>query len=141
MQSRVLQYKAVCDIFYNMKNLLIKNTINIKILSFITFIVFILLGFFLYEDYGISLDERHHREHAFFWYTYSKKLIYEFFWSFTFVDKVNLANTQLYEEMSGAASFVGSPLSIFSEFLIEFFNVNGSKNIFEFRHLFNFFVF
>jgi len=124
-----------------MKNLLIKNTINIKILSFITFIVFILLGFFLYEDYGISLDERHHREHAFFWYTYSKKLIYEFFWSFTFVDKVNLANTQLYEEMSGAASFVGSPLSIFSEFLIEFFNVNGSKNIFEFRHLFNFFVF
>ena len=39
------------------------------------FIVIFLLGISLYQDYGISLDEKFHRENALFWYNYSKGFI------------------------------------------------------------------
>ena len=125
-----------------------KNSVNTKILSISIFIVFILVGLASYQDYGISLDERHHREHALFWYTHSKDLINDFFSSlfsstkyFTLSNETNLATTSLYDKMGGEVSFVGSPLSIFFEFLIDLFNIKNSKDIFEFRHLFNFLVF
>ena len=125
-----------------------KKIINIKLISILFFITFLLIGLFIYQDFGISLDEKHHRENAFFWYTYSKDLLNEIYFSIINPSKyilsgeyINIVETSKYNEMGGSASFVGSPLSVFCEFLIEYFNVKTTRNIFHFRHLFNFLIF
>ena len=54
----------------------IKNLSSTNIITILFFIVIFLLGISLYQDYGISLDEKFHRENALFWYNYSKGFIF-----------------------------------------------------------------
>ena len=52
-----------------------KNTLKLKHLSILFFFTIFLLGVLLFKDYGVSLDERFHRNNALFWHDYVKSFI------------------------------------------------------------------
>ena len=55
-----------------------KKLYNIKIAIYFSFIIFLIIGFSIYDDYGISIDEKFHRNNELFWYTYSKNALRDF---------------------------------------------------------------
>jgi len=128
----------------------IRNLLNINVLAILFFILIFLLGIKLYQDYGISLDETFHRDNASFWYIYSKGFILEL-WSLilnnseSFIpqnikNEVDLIGTVFYKE-GGVPSLQPVPLAIFYEFFVDIFNIESTKNIFQYRHLYNFVIY
>ena len=54
-----------------------KNLLNIKNLTILSFIVIFLLGLNLYQDYGVYFDNTYQRINALLWYDYVKSFILE----------------------------------------------------------------
>ncbi len=125
-----------------------KKLFNIKTSIYFSFLLFIIIGFYSYDDYGMSLDEQYHRNNSYFWYTYLKSTIKDFITTvfsgaetFTYESlKTNLTSSSFYQNNDEPA-FIAAPLSLFYEFLVDIFNIEREKNIFELRHLYNFFIF
>jgi len=119
----------------------IKNLINVKILSILFFIIIFLLGINLFQDYGIYTDDTYQRNNAFFWYNYVKSFVFDP--SLIFSNSLeNLISSEIKKINSSTnPSLQPTPLGIICELFIDLFNIEGSKNIFQFRHLFNFIIF
>jgi len=116
---------------------------KLKIISIIFFFTVLILGILLFKDYGISLDERFHKTNASYWQKYAKSFI------------IN-RNSQIYinhddvvkklvdsgnDLTSSVPSIQPVPLGILYEFFVDSFDLKNSKEIYQYRHLFNFLVF
>ena len=122
-----------------------KNLLSIKILTIFFFIIIFLLGLNLFKDYGIYTDDLFNRNNALFWYDYVKSITLEPGSSFSInletlikqniKDEIEIINTSTIPSLQPTA------LGIFCEFFIDLFNIDGSKNIFQFRHLFIFIIY
>ena len=100
-------------------------------------------GVTLYKDYGISFDEKFHRANASFWYKYAKDFLLD-------PNSSNVLNSEILikQKIEANDDFVESvpsiqpvPFVIISEFFIEIFDIKDSKNIYQFKHFFNFFIY
>lgn len=123
----------------------IKNLLSVKILTILIFAIFFLIGINSFQDYGIYTDDPWRRANDHFWYDYIKRVILNPSLFFTDNLKISLSES-LYNEVkniniSTTPSLQSSPLSFFCEFFLDLFNINKSRNIFQFRHLFNFIIF
>ena len=117
----------------------IKLLSNKNFLSFIFFLSILLCGILSFKDYGISLDEKWHRDNGLFYYEYVKN----------FFDGPNSSITKntekiINESIKEGGAIVGVPsvqpvvFDLISEFFIEKLNIKSSKDIYQFRHLLNF---
>ena len=114
---------------------------NLFILLF--FIIIFSTGLILYKDYGVSLDEKFHRENGSFWYKYSKNFILDN--SSPIVEnsekliKERISNGDFIESIP---SIQAAPFVIISELFLDILNTKKeSINIYQFAHLFNFIIY
>lgn len=121
--------------------MLINKRLNQNVINLIFFLIIYYIGFALYKDYGIYLDDTYQRNNANFWYKYVKSLILDPSLSF---------NIRLNDLISGDIKTINSstlpslqptPLGIFCELFIDFFNINNSQSVYQTRHLYNFSIF
>jgi len=103
-----------------------------KLVFYITLSFFFIAGLKSFQDYGISLDERWHRETGLLYYEFIKGFIFQ---------KV---------EMSSIREIVTGPVSVISqqvifdlpiEFLIDLLDIEYSYQIYHLRHFINFLYF
>jgi len=117
----------------------IKLLSNKNFLSFILFSSILLCGIFSFKDYGISLDEKWHRDNGLFYYEYAKN-----FFEGPNSSVTNNAEKVINESIKAGGAIVGVPslqpviFDLISEFFIEKLNIKSSKDIYQFRHLLNF---
>ena len=120
----------------------IKLLSNKNFLSFILFSSILLFGIFSFKDYGISTDEKFHRDNGSFYYKYVKNFFHGPNSSIT-----NNAEKLINENIKAGGAIVGVPsvqpviFDLVSEFFIEKLNIKSSKHIYQFRHLLNFIFF
>ena len=121
----------------------LENLTNNKFIVLFFFISFFVLGLLIYKDYGISLDEEFHRNNALFWYSYIKGHLPGFASSI-----ISESESLIINSINKNDDYVGSvpsiqpvPLAILYEFIIDIFNIKETKNIFQYRHLYNFTIF
>ena len=123
----------------------IKNLLNIKIFIILIFIIFFLIGINSFQDFGIYIDDPWRRSNDLFWYNYVKSLFLNPNLSFADnLDKLlneNINNKIKTITVSTNPSLQSAPLGFLCEFFIDFLNIEKSRNIFHFRHLFNFIVY
>ena len=120
----------------------IKRIIKKKFFTLLLFTTIFMSGVSLYQDYGISFDEKFLRTNASFWYKYAKDFLLD-------PNSANVLNSEnLIRQKIETNDFVESvpsiqpvPFVIVSEFFIEMFDIKGSKNIYQFKHFFNFFIY
>jgi len=116
---------------------------NIFRINFIFFFIFyFLIGFFIYKDYGIGIEEHFHRQNGFYWL----KKIFTFFrldhLNFLALEKYNAIRT--YDPSlpdSEFINFYGIAFDTPAAFIELILKLNESKLYFEVRHLLNFFFF
>ena len=113
-----------------------KNLLNIKNLIILFFITIIFLGFNLYQDYGVYFDNTYQRINAFLWYSYVKSFFLEPGLSLT-NNLQNLIQQNNIETISDSTlpSLQPIALGLFTEFFIDLFNIEGSKNIYQFKDI------
>jgi len=119
-----------------------RTLINKNVFTTILFLVIFLLGSLIFRDYGISFDEKFHRNNASFWFNYSKDFLSDSNSSSVNISE-NLINQKIEDNdfIINVPSIQPVPLVIISEFFIELFNIKESNNIYQFKHFFNFFIF
>ena len=119
-----------------------KSLLNIKTLTILSFIIIFLLGLNLFQDYGVYFDDTYQRINALLWYDYIKSFILEPGLSFAnnLEHLIKQNNVEIINN-STLPSLQPIPLGIFCEFFIDVFNIEGSKNIYQFRNLFNFIIY
>jgi len=108
---------------------------NKKILVLFLFISFFLIGFSIYSDFGIGVDEDNSRINGFV----SLRYIYEIFLPenlFSIDSIINVPNINEYNEQGNGVVF-DVPLA-FAEII---FDINDIRNIYLIRHFFNFLIF
>jgi|ETNmetMinimDraft_32_1059908.scaffolds.fasta_scaffold28895_2 hypothetical protein len=122
-----------------------KNLLYIRSLTILIFVIIFLVGINSFRDYGIYTDDSWRRINDLFWYNYIKISILEPSLSFAnnleILLNKNISNEIKTITISSSPSLQTAPLGIFCEFFIDFFNVEGNRNIFQFRHLFNFIIY
>ena len=104
-----------------------------KLIFYITLLTFFIIGLKSFQDYGISLDERWHRETGLLYYEFIKGFIFQ---------KVDIASFR--EIVTGNVLPVITQQVIFDlpiEFLIDLFDIENSYQIYHLRHIINFFYF
>ena len=119
-----------------------KNLLNIKNLTILFFITIFLLGLNLYQDYGVYFDSTYQRINALLWYSYVKSFILEP--GLSLADNLkHLIQQNNIETINNSTlpSLQPPALGLFCEFFIDLFNIEGSKNIYQFRNLFNFIIY
>ena len=99
----------------------------------------LIVGSYLSQDYGISADEKFHRNNGLFYYNYLKSL-FIYFDIHAFDEAKNLIkeNINVGEHISSVPSIQPVIFDLIAEFFIDLFNIQESKNIFQFRHFLNF---
>ena len=119
-----------------------KPLINKNIFTTLLFLIIFLLGISIFQDYGISFDEKFHRDNGSFWYKYSKSFLFEPD-SSNVHNSNNLIKQKIKEDdfLINVPSIQPVPLIMVSEFFIELFNIKDSKNVYQFKHFFNFLIF
>jgi len=120
-----------------------KDSLKLKHLSILFFFTVFLLGILLFKDYGVSLDERFHRNNALFWHDYVKSFISDTN-SSAVNESINLLKERIKTKgnfVSGVPSIQPVPLAILYEFFVEAANLKNSKNIYQYRHLYNFIIY
>jgi len=120
-----------------------KDSAREKKLSITFFLVIFLLGILLFKDYGISSDERFHRNNALFWHDYIES-IFKDKTSFESNGSIKLIENSIKNNndiISGVPSIQSVSLPIIYEFLLDFTNIKDSKEIYQYRHLYNFIIF
>ena len=104
-----------------------------KLVFYITLSFFFIAGLKSFQDYGISLDERWHRETGLLYYEFIKGFIFQ---------KVEISSIR--EIVTGNVLPVITQQVIFDlpiEFLIDLFDIENSYQIYYLRHFINFFYF
>ena len=118
------------------------NLLNIKNITILFFITIFLLGLNLYQDYGVYFDNTYQRENALLWYSYVKSFFLEP--SLSLADNLkNLIQQTNIKTINNSTlpSLQPIALGLFCEFFIDLFNIEGSKNIYQFWGLFNFIIY
>jgi len=116
---------------------------NIFRINFIFFFIFyFLIGFFIYKDYGIGIEEHFQRQNGYYWL---KKIL-----SLFNLDDLNSLAIEKYNTIRTNDPYLPDP-EIFNYYGIVFdtsaafieliLKLNESKLYFEIRHLLNFFFF
>ena len=122
-----------------------KNLLNIKIYTSFFFVIIFLLGANVFKDYGIYTDDLFQRSNAFFWYEYVKIFVLEPSLSFeNNLDKLISQNSFDEVKIISSSTIPSSQpviLGIFCEFFIDLFNIESSRDVFQFRHFFNFIIY
>ena len=115
-----------------------KNNLLISSLFFIYFII----GFTIYQDYGIGIEEHFHRQNGFYWL---QKIL-----SLLKIDTLSFLALEKYQEIRNYNpelpnpkffNFYGVVFDVPAAFLEIIFKLNDSKLYFEIRHLLNFIFF
>ena len=113
------------------------NTRNKNIIIYLVFSAIFLVGINIYRDYGLTLDDEIYRKNGEFYYEYIKIL---------FLSKSVLGLNDLEslsEKILGEIGIINHP--VFYELILAIFidllNINYSKEIYEFSHFLNFFIF
>jgi hypothetical protein len=114
---------------------------KIKFIYFF-FICYLLLGLFIYSDYGIGIEEHFQRQNGFYWL---KKIL-----TFFRLDDLNFLVLEKYNNIisydpslpnSEFFNFYGISFDTPAAFIEVILKLNESKLYFEIRHLLNFFFF
>ena len=108
---------------------------------YLIFLFFLILGLNIYKDYGISVDEPFQRTSGYYWYIW----ILENF--FNGSENINSLKNN-FEKMEWAKALKEGAFiqygSIFDTFLVyieNYFDLDEAKNIYQTKHLANFFIF
>lgn len=123
----------------HISNFLKKNLANLGIISF--FIIYFLIGFNIYKDFGISTDEPFQRTSGHYWHLW---IIENLFPRYDGLSSLS----ENFKKMDWSKSMLGG---MFIQYGVVFdlicavgeniFQVNGKQNIYFFRHFLNFFFF
>ena len=109
--------------------------LNQKLTTFLFFLIFFLIGIFLFQDYGISIDEDNTRIVGF--------LSLEYIFKIFFPEHVSLIKETISDQRGAHSGFETSGV-IFDlpmAFLELIFQIDDSKQYYMLRHFFNFFLF
>ena len=113
---------------------------NLKtlILIYLIFIILLITGLKSFKDFGIYGDEPIHRWIGSIYYLHIKEIIFNFNFNNEFLDQINNLYKDEYLKL-----WVQYPIffDLFTEFLVDIFNIKTSKSIFELRHITNFIIF
>ena len=108
---------------------------NRNLFIYFFFISLFIIGIFIFSDYGLSVDDDNSRVNGFV----SLKHIFEIFFSqytFKIDDIIDVSNINIYEER-----YNGSAFDLPMAFLELVFKITDSRQIYLFRHFFNFLLF
>ena len=118
----------------------IKNTNISKIITFLLFTIFFLIGVATFKDYGISIDEEFQRSNGFYWLNYVL--------SFTPFQELNNAVSLKITQIEGFTlpfpaddPYYGVTFDLPAAFLEVIFKIDDPKNYFYFKHFLNFLLF
>ena len=131
-----MYYKAL----YQYRLILLMQFINIKnprIFIYLVFSLIFLVGIAVYEDYGLTLDDEYYRKNGEFYYEYIKIL-------FSNKSLYSLKDLELLShKMLGDNSIINHPalFEILLAGFVDLFNIDSSKEIYNFSHLLNFLIF
>tara|TARA_B100000029_G_scaffold124992_1_gene118480 strand:- start:597 stop:2243 length:1647 start_codon:yes stop_codon:yes gene_type:complete len=111
-----------------------------RIVAFLLFSIFFIIGVFTFKDYGISVDEEFHRSSGFYWLNYAL--------SFTQFEELKKVVEIKLNEIKGFTlpspinnPYYGVVLDLPAAFLEVIFKIEDPKNYFQFRHFLNFILF
>ncbi|MBL6857725.1 MAG: glycosyltransferase family 39 protein [Pelagibacteraceae bacterium] len=113
-----------------------------NLLIYLLFFVYFIIGFSIYKDYGIGIEEHFQRQNGFYWL---QKIL-----SILKIDHLSFLALEKYQEIrsydlnlpdSDFFNFYGIAFDVPAAFFEIIFELNNSKSYFEIRHLFNFFFF
>ncbi len=109
-----------------------------QIISIVFFIFFFIIGLNIYKDFGLSSDEPFQRSIGYYWYIY----LLEFFSiNIESIDQVRKKFELMYWSdyiRSGNLIQYGIFFETLASFIEEFFNIENSRNAFQFKHLLTF---
>ena len=115
-----------------------------KLVVFLSFSVFFIIGCSIYNDYGISTDEPFHRLMGFYWLNY----IAEHFPQFSISENINLtlysirvSSFEIIANLEPNDFVYGIIFDVPLAFIEVLFNIKDPKIYFELRHLLNFLLF
>lgn len=113
-----------------------------KLITYALFFFFLLTGFLIFKDYGISTDEDFQRLVGFYWLNY----IANFFPGSNFLldvqNKIKLIGDLTLSVESGETfKYYGVIFDLPLAFIETVFNITDPKNFFYLRHFLNFFLF
>ena len=115
---------------------------NINYYVYFFFIIYFLLGLFIFKDYGIGIEEHFQRQNGFYWLNH--------FLSFTnFEDLKSIANSKYQFILStdpdlpdaNFFNFYGIIFDLPLALIETFFQIETTKVYFDLRHLFTFIIF
>ena len=111
-----------------------------RIVAFLLFSIFFIIGVFTFKDYGISVDEEFHRLSGFYWLNYVLSFL-------PFHDLNNAVSLKI-SEIKGFTlpsvegnQFYGVVFDLPVAFLEVIFKIDDPKNYFYFKHFLNFLLF
>ena len=108
---------------------------NRNLFIYLFFVSLFIIGIFIFSDYGLSVDDDNSRANGFV----SLKHIFEIFFSqytFKIDDIIDVPNINIYGER-----YNGSAFDLPMAFLELVFKITDSRQIYLFRHFFNFLLF
>ena len=117
------------------------NTKTNNIILFSVFSIYLLIGIFIYKDFGIGIEEHFQRKNGFHWLSYLL--------SFTNFNELTEISNLKYQEIIATNqlpdinffNFYGILFDVPTALIEILFGINESKDYFEMRHLFSFIVY
>ena len=113
-----------------------------NLLIYLFFFIYFIIGFSIYKDYGIGIEEHFQRQNGFYWL---QKIL-----SSLKINDLSFLALEKYQEIRSYDpslpdpnffNFYGIAFDVPTAFFEIIFELNNSKSYFEIRHLFNFFFF
>ncbi|MDB4339968.1 glycosyltransferase family 39 protein [Pelagibacteraceae bacterium] len=105
-------------------------------------IIYLLIGFLTYKDYGIGIEEHFQRSSGFYWLNYIFQLFDINTYNITINNKIIDIKTALPNlPPVEIAKNYGVLFDLPTAFIEVFFEINDSKNYFHLRHLLNYLIF
>jgi len=118
--------------------MILKDILENKISTFLIFLSIFITGLILSQDYGISADEEFHRNNGLFYYNYLKVVFSKDTLLINELNSLISQNIKTGDFISSVPSIQPVIFDLIGEFFIDLLNIDGSKNIFQFRHFLNF---
>ena len=117
---------------------LISSFLNRNIFIYIFFLLYLLVGLFIYKDYSISFDEEVHRENGFI----SLKYILDFFLiSFDFSNVTTLISGEIPDIQNDWRQTYGVAFDLPLAAIEILLGFNDTRDVYLFRHLVTFLIF
>ena len=105
----------------------------------IIYLFFFIIGFVTYKDFGLSIDEFDLRIHGFMYLKY----LFEIFYPNAIAEINAIVQTPNISDQSIhlLSEFYGPIFNVLMAFIEYFFNINDSRDYYQFRHYFNHLIF